>query len=275
MHPEVQALRDKIFQTKGDLARAETLRDARKAKLPADEPLTVTKDATDTRSMEATLLRVTYEVKVIADDITRLEAQHTQHEKMLQESFQTRQEYEGLTKELNDKEAELRKWQDEVEKADLALKEVNVQTVLDVFQKAQDLDRPSSPTFWRVAGLALVGGTAFGAGLVVLLNFLDRSVSTTEEASHYFGVPVHGVIGEIMTKKRRRRLRLERWLMWPVTYVTLFAALAVAGESMRLRVMSPTIYKESLEGKNPVDRAAYVFAEAREHAKSVANHLKR
>ena len=67
---------------------------------------------------------------------------------------------------------------------------------------------------------AIVGGLAFGAGLVFLANLLDRSVSTTEEAVHHFDLPVHGVIAEIVTARQQWVRRTKVWTIGPAVTST-------------------------------------------------------
>lgn len=64
---------------------------------------------------------------------------------------------------------------------------------------------PVSPTPWRDGFIALVLGGMLGLGLAFLLEFLDDSWQSAEEAEQVSGVPTFGVIPEFEAAKRKQK----------------------------------------------------------------------
>jgi hypothetical protein len=89
-----------------------------------------------------------------------------------------------------------------------------------------------------------VGGIGFGPGVVMLLRLVDRTVHTSEDATRYFDIPVHGVIGEIVTSRTRLKRRMRRWLLGPVVTVVFVAVWATCILSITLKLKSPDRYEE-------------------------------
>ena len=64
---------------------------------------------------------------------------------------------------------------------------------------------PVSPTPWRDGIIALVMGGMLGLGLAFVLEFLDDSWQSPEEAEQVSGVPTFGVIPEFEAAKRNQK----------------------------------------------------------------------
>jgi hypothetical protein len=84
---------------------------------------------------------------------------------------------------------------------------------------------------------------AFGAGLVFLAHLLDRTVVTPDDAKS-FGVPVHGVIGEIMTPAGLRKLRWKRRLVLPTAALIVAVSVGLSALSITLWLQYPNKYRE-------------------------------
>jgi uncharacterized protein involved in exopolysaccharide biosynthesis len=117
-------------------------------------------------------------------------------------------------------------------------------TRLESISMAKPQQKPSSPKFLMVAGGSILLGLAAGAGLVFLGHLMDRTISTPEEASRYFGVPIHGVIGEIVTPAQKRYRKLRTRFLLPLVGVVLGLALMLALMSNYLRLEKPDRYQE-------------------------------
>ena len=117
-------------------------------------------------------------------------------------------------------------------------------THLESVQTAEKQFRPSSPKLMMILAFTYLGGLAFGGGVVFLINFLDRSISTTEEAGKYFNVPVHGVIGEIITTRQRLRRGIRRYLLAPAVTLLILGVLGIATLSITLWLKSPEKFQE-------------------------------
>ncbi|MBF0522918.1 MAG: hypothetical protein HQL24_07695 [Candidatus Omnitrophica bacterium] len=87
---------------------------------------------------------------------------------------------------------------------------------------------PSKPNKVLVTFIGLILGVGIGAGLVFLMEFLDRSFLDVEEASKFFEVPLIGAISRIVTVDIIR-IRKER-IMWlyVLTSISGFALMMVA-----------------------------------------------
>ncbi len=73
-----------------------------------------------------------------------------------------------------------------------------------VWERADVPDRPVSPNLVLNIGLALVAGLMLGVGLAFLLEYLDDSWRSPEEAEQISGVPTFGVIPEFEIPKSKK-----------------------------------------------------------------------
>ena len=62
-------------------------------------------------------------------------------------------------------------------------------------------------------------GSAFGVGLVVAAEFLDKSFIDVEEAKEYLGVPLFGAISKITTEDSIRQEREKQAWVYGLTFV--------------------------------------------------------
>jgi len=115
---------------------------------------------------------------------------------------------------------------------------------------AQPQVRPSSPSLTMILGFALVGGLAFGGGLVFLVNSLDRSITTSDDAAKEFDLPVQGVIGEIITPRQRAGRWLRRWVAWPIVAGAVLLTVAVCAFNVVLWLHYP--YKHARWRQDPI-----------------------
>ena len=115
---------------------------------------------------------------------------------------------------------------------------------LEVVQRAKEQFQPSSPKLFMILAMALIGGIGGGAGLVFLTHSLDRSISTTDEASEYLGLRVHGVIGEIVTPAQAMRRRTISLLVIPLIGLFLTVLTLTGGLSNVLRLKYPDRFQQ-------------------------------
>jgi len=178
-------------------------------------------------------------------NIQDLEERERALDKALANFSTTRQEYLDLLSQVKEKTVDLAAWSGRLREvrvsleAELSKRGIELKTV----ELAQKQTRPSSPSLGRVLALAILGGLAFGGGLVLLSNLMDRSISTTEEATKHFNIPVHGVIGEIVTRSQRSRRRLARWVFTPIASLAVASVLFLCGLSIYLYLRHPEIHK--------------------------------
>lgn len=170
------------------------------------------------------------EVAVTERELTRLQAQQSEYQQSLANYAPIRQQFLQLLDSQKEAEAERTRWQQRLTSVqmDLSAEIAKKRTHLNAVQVAQKPSKPSSPALPIVLGLALAGGLAFGAGLVLLMQMLDRSISTTEEAVSHFDLPIHGVIEEIITPRLCAKRLRRRWILGPAISIVVLATLAVS-----------------------------------------------
>jgi len=242
-HPTVKTLKMKIEQL-----------DEKKKYIEKTEPEVVIQKVFDTRpaankgSVDVTMeiAAAQAEVDMTTAELERIDARLKQVQGLLANYAPVRQQYLELVKKLSEQEAEKDRWQKRLTEVQMALSAevAKRRTHLNQVQLAEKQFRPSSPKLLYILGLALVGGLACGSGLVFITNVLDRSVFTTQEAGTHFGLPVCGVIGEIVTPHQRRWRRMRRLLIEPVVALLLLAVAAVAGLNIVLWLQFPEQYEQ-------------------------------
>jgi succinoglycan biosynthesis transport protein ExoP len=77
-----------------------------------------------------------------------------------------------------------------------------------VIQEASIPEKPVKPQPFKVALLALFAGLAGGVGLIVLLNALDRSLKTVDEAETYLNLPVLSTVPKLTGANETEQRRL-------------------------------------------------------------------
>jgi len=186
------------------------------------------------------------EVEVTDRELQRLQAQLSEHQRVMANFAPIRQEYIQMLEKQREVEAERTRWQQRQSgvQMDLAAEIANRRTHLSAVQVAQKQSKPSSPSLLMVLALALGGGLAFGSGLVFLTQMLDRSISTTEEAARHFGLPIHGVTEEIVPPRLRARRRMRRWILGPVISFVVLAALVVSAVNIAIWLEYHDLYAE-------------------------------
>jgi hypothetical protein len=175
----------------------------------------------------------TREAKMLDEDLARFQRSHDDGEALMADFAAIRQQYVEVTKKIAEQQAELTGWQSQLSgvQMSLAAEVAKKRTHLKAVQAAQEQFLPSFPALPLVLGFSIGGALAFGIGLVFLANMFDRTISTTDGLAEEFGVPVHGVIGEIVLPKQRRRRRL---VSCGVAVVLVFAMACVAGAGMSI-----------------------------------------
>ena len=149
------------------------------------------------------------------------------------------------TKQLEEADIELKRWQARLTDIEMSLagEVAKRRTHLKAVETAKRQSIPSSPTLTFVLGSTLGGGLAFGALLAFLCNAVDRTIRTTDEAAREFNLPVHGVIGEIISPARRTSMRVGLFLSSTLVAVV-SALLALRIFSVVLWLHYPDMYAQ-------------------------------
>jgi uncharacterized protein involved in exopolysaccharide biosynthesis len=186
------------------------------------------------------------EIDGTTSDLERLQNRLAKLQELLSNLGPIRQEYLDIRKEVTDQQAEVARWQTRLTEVQmtLAAEAAKRRTHLQQVELAQEQFVPSTPKMTYVLALAILGGLAFGGGLVFLANTMDRSVATSEEAAEHFGLPVFGIVGEIVTPSQRRRKQLVRWIAGPLVSLVVVAALALATLNIVLWLQSREQYDQ-------------------------------
>lgn len=235
-HPKVKSLRIKITQTENRIKNTppEIVRE------------TVFASGADVLDISMASAAAKSEHQTATNDIKRLTALLAGYNKMWANFAPVRQDYLALLKKTNDNLAEVEHWKGRLDQVQIALAAAvdNRLTRMKAIQPSHHQFLPAWPSLPAILALAICGGLAFGAALVFLAKSLDRTIKTPEEAAEYFDVPVHGVIGEIVTPARRLRRLIRRWVLVPAMSLVVVLALFISGTSAVLRLTHPQSYKQ-------------------------------
>ena len=180
-------------------------------------------------------------VDMTTNELERLDARQLRYQNLLANFGPIRREFLDHAKKMDEQEAETKRWEERLTEVEMALAAEVAQrrTHMKAVQVAQPQYKPSSPKLTFVLGVAIVGGLAFGGGLVFLLNVLDRAVRTTEDAAVHFGLPIYGVIDEIVTPRELAKRKWTRRTIGTAATVVALAALALSCMSIVLWLEYP------------------------------------
>jgi uncharacterized protein involved in exopolysaccharide biosynthesis len=250
-HPAIQALKARIAQVKKELEDTPERLTQKVSQNPARLSNTPTAPLTDPLGI-ATIGTALSDWNLAARECNRLEddyrvikASYDNGVALMANFAPTRQKYMEITKKIADTQAELASWQGRLSgiEMSLAAESAGKRTHLAAIQPAQEQFLPSSPALLMVLGFSIGGALAFGVGLVFLANMFDRTISTPDGVAEEFGLPVHGVIGEIVLPKEQLKRRLKSWVAVPAVLAIIVVCLAWAGLSIFLWLRGPEDYK--------------------------------
>jgi predicted nucleic acid-binding Zn-ribbon protein len=188
----------------------------------------------------------TLEVERQDNEIVKLQARQASLAEVMNDIVVVRQKYTELTRAVSVATAEADQYQKNLASinASLAAETAKHGTHLNARTLAEEQFTPSSPKLSYILLFALLGGLTFGAGLVFLANVMDRSISTTEEAAEYFGMPVYGVVGEIVTPRQRTTRKIRRLILSPAAVLIVIAALGFATLNIVLWLQYRNLHEE-------------------------------
>ena len=242
-HPSIKHIRTRIATLKAKIAKMPDM--------VIKEVVTDLKHIVPPPDRREDLERTKRELARVKKEIHRVDAEQKDLAKALANFTKDHQEYEKITDALKEKEEGLKQWADKLRnttqnlQAELGQRRMRLAT----WQAAQKQTRPSSPSLWQIMALAIAGGLGCGGGLVPLANLMDRSIATTEDAVKYFNIPVHGVIGEVVSHKKQGTRRIVRWAVMPIMGLIIIVALVLSGTSIWLHLKDPDEYKEWKEDR--------------------------
>jgi len=201
-------------------------------------------EGADTESLSMALAAARSEAEMTAGELERLQRRLDSLQDLMGNYSPVRQQYLDILGKVRDLEAEKKGWQDRLSGVEMALSAevAKRRTHLNAVQLAEKQFQPSSPSLMKVLGFALAGGLAFGGGLVFLASRVDRSVWTPRDAEQAFGVPVCGVIGEIVPPTTRLWRSVRRFAVEPAIVLLLLAAIGIGCLNTVLWLQYPEQY---------------------------------
>lgn len=242
-HPTVKTLRAKIAELKKRAAAEPEWITVRKTVIAADHSISRQFTA---QMILADVAAAVSELEAGAKEIKRLQKQRETLQVLMANFAPVRQEYEQIIEKVKKQMAERDRWRKQLGDVQMALdaEDEGKRTHLDVLQTANEQILPSSPKLLMVLGFAIIGGLAFGGGLVLAASHWDRSIGTTEDAIKYFDVPVFGITSEIVSGRQRAVRRLVRWVIGPIVTVVVLAGLTFSTLSVTLWLKDPQKHEE-------------------------------
>ena len=210
--------------------------------LPATDPLGIYTMASALGDWNLAAL----EDKRLNDDYADKKSRHEEGVALMDNFAVVRQRWVEYNNKVAECQAELTVWQNRRNDIQIALaaEVAKKRTRMDTLQAAQEQFLPSYPKLGFILGAAMFAALAGGAGLVLLLNLLDRTISTPDKAAELFNLPVHGVIGEIVLARELWIRRIKRCTVSPAIYLVVLICVVAAAVSITLRLQFPEMYSQ-------------------------------
>jgi uncharacterized protein involved in exopolysaccharide biosynthesis len=231
-HPEVQKLR----------ARIEVLR-TQIAATPGEVILSkVYGPERADNSVIVQMAAVQAEIDTATLQIAALQKQLAEVRDALAQLGPTRQEHQQILKEVEAQEAASRQADADLAEADRAASTAAGSGPVRDVRPARDAGTPSFPRLWHALAAALAAGLLAGGAAALVAHRMDRTVATPEEAAARFGVPVLGVVDEIVSVPRRALRAAGRWTLRSLALAVLATAVALAAMHAALWLHDPPRY---------------------------------
>lgn len=236
-HPKIIDLRRQI----------EGLR-ARLAETPPEAVIQRIYDKSDRPGSELAMRIADAEAEVdqYGKQLQAMQNRLTAYQRILVNFGPIRQQFLEITDKQRKAQDERDEWQKKLNgvQMSLAAEVEKRRTHLETVEPARQQFRPSSPKLLMVLGLALAGGAAFAGGVVALAQMMDRSIARPEDIRRQFGIPVLGIVGEIVTPKEETVRRVRRWVLRPLLFLAVLVVVSVASLSVVLRLRYTDKYRD-------------------------------
>jgi uncharacterized protein involved in exopolysaccharide biosynthesis len=226
-HPTVRTLKAKIADLERRLAaEPEWVTVQRRRGVPRSANVDPRREELVLRMLEADIAAAQKDIETFDAELEKLRLRLAEQEALAVQAGPIEREYQRLISEVGKKKRELNSFSEALTETEASLSQMAAEHGLKIkaVELAQEQYRPSSPTLMKILGMALAAGLAVAAGIVFLVNTLDPVIRTTEDATRYFDVPVHGAIAEITTPIGRAMSLTRRYVLLPAMVV-----LCVAG----------------------------------------------
>lgn len=235
-HPAVKALVKQIEAKRVQLANTPERIVVQEVEMPEEVPEALVYQIEEAKAEEQRKLAEVERLQQTKDKLVKVRANFGE----------VQSDYWALTEELASLEGLIDQNQIQLIKFEQARQAVLAERgiKLNIRELAELQEKPSSPQKMKVLGLAGAAAIAVGAGLVFLVHFFDRTISTPDDAVKHFGVPVHGVIGEIVTPKERVLRLTTGWFLKITIGVVLLFVLALSYKAVDWKLEEPPTYQK-------------------------------
>ena len=165
-------------------------------------------------------------IGAIEDDIVRLNRSVREYQRRIEIIPKREQELLTLRRDYDNIRASYNSLSNRKLEADIAVNMEKKQKgeqfyVIDVAQVPQ---KPVSPNLIKLFLITVAAGLAFGAGLIFLLELMDKTVRRLDKLEEEVGLPVLAMMPRIFTSEDRKRHRM----VMAATTVSIVVALALA-----------------------------------------------
>jgi uncharacterized protein involved in exopolysaccharide biosynthesis len=192
-HPSVQSLCARIVDLKKKIKQI--------AESDQDDSL-IEKEALK-NGLALQLATAKAELDGINSEIDRLKERIKTYQEVMTKSIPLREEYERLKKPYQAQLDELNRWQKSLTETQMSLaaESDKRRTQLNQCQLAKKPSIPISPSLLLILAISFGGGFVFGYVLALLADMTDARVHNPIEARSLFGLPIVGIVSEIVPAK--------------------------------------------------------------------------
>ncbi len=235
-HPKVLALRKRIEKV---VYQIEQIKSGKSNEGADTESLTSSGIMYQLASAEA-------EEKTIEEEIEKLEHQLEGYRNVISKAGPVLYSYSQIQEELAYAQHQAVIWQKKLADIETALEgeKAKRRTQLKEVQLARSTDRPISPRLWTVLIFALAGGFAFGYVFTFGVDSMDNTIRSPEEIVEEFGLPVAGVIDEIIPDSQKTLSKVKRNTFGLIVGLILVTGLLLSSGIVVLRLKYPQRYEK-------------------------------
>lgn len=225
-HPDIQRLKSQIETLEatirsGESAAPDTGESA--PVLPQAPPFMVQQMS----SLLAQRTEAQQEIVSLEADIPKLRREIEKYKTLIDETPQREQELVALQRDYENMTTSYKSLLDRKYQAEIALNLERTQSgeQFRILDRARVPTKPAKPNMRKI--FVLIVGAAFGlgAGLIFVLEFLDTSFKSTQEAAAYLGLPLLAAFPALEAKRPRKKIILNNVM----TAFSLLVALSLFG----------------------------------------------
>lgn len=178
------------------------------------------------------------ETKSLEGQLMEVSKSLEQFEDLRRNFFKIRDDYTKIETDLLEAQTRLGFWDQNLRNTTTAwtIEQQNAGVRIRMWQRAQDVSRPSSPDMVRILGVALALGLGVGVAMVLAAELLDHSFRSVEHAVDELKLPVLGTVNEIVTPEFAFKRKVLNMGLYPaiggVMLLILLISLAAANLSL-------------------------------------------